>query len=111
MTRVYITNGISPTMFPTPCNAVINTITIDEAKKVLGSNFISAIGHESTAKLLSELLGISIPMNRITVKAEYNDIIIVLALKNRIPEGKVLSKEEIEQIGYELYSIHIKPSQ
>ena len=77
------------------------TITIEEAKQILINNpFISAIGHEGTAKLLSKLLGINIPVNRITVFFEPDDIGIHFFLKQRLPEGKVLSQEELEKLDY-----------
>lgn len=71
-------------------------------KEYLGNkDFVSAIGHQSTADILSEILGIEIPYNRITVNLKDKDEVIVFKLKKRPPEGKILTKEEIEEIGYE----------
>jgi len=61
---------------------------------------VSAVGHESTAKLLSQLLGIEIPVNRIEIKIEYGDKLIVFQLLQRLPEGKVLSEEELRQLQF-----------
>lgn len=38
--------------------------TLEEARKFLQSEFISAIGHQTTAELLSNLLGIKVETNR-----------------------------------------------
>ncbi|HID66395.1 MAG TPA: DUF1874 domain-containing protein [Aquificaceae bacterium] len=76
---------------------------------MLNSNeFISAIGHESTARFLSKRLGISIPHNRIEVKLEPGDLLIVAQLCKRLPEGAVLSEEQLEQIPIKYYAVMVK---
>jgi hypothetical protein len=77
-------------------------IGIEEAKELLSNGFISAIGHEPTAKFLSQILQIQIPVNRVQIKMEPKDKAIVIRLLKRVEEGKVLSEEEIRKIGYEL---------
>lgn len=63
-------------------------------------NLISAIGHQATADILTKLLGTKIIINRIEFKQEINQAAIIFKLNGRIPEGKVLTMQEIEQIGY-----------
>jgi hypothetical protein len=61
----------------------------------------SYIGHEATAKLLSSLLNISVPMNRAMYDPEKNDTAIVVRLKKRLekPEDiKNVSPNDIEFI-------------
>ena len=78
-------------------------ITIEEAKVLLNMhNFKSAIGHESTSIVLSTLLDHEIKYNRIKIKMYPGDHAIVFQLNTRIPEGKILSIKEIENIGYKL---------
>ena len=62
---------------------------------------ISAIGHESTAAVLADLLGMPIAMNRIQFEQEVNQSALVFKLKGRTPEGVILTREQIEGIGYE----------
>lgn len=62
---------------------------------------LSAIGHQSTADVLSELLEIPVVMNRIQYHQEIDDLAVVFKLNGRPEEGKILSREEIEAIGYE----------
>lgn len=62
---------------------------------------LSAIGHQSTAEILSELLGTEVPVNRIQFAQEIGQSAIVFKLKGRPPEGVILSREEIEEIGYD----------
>lgn len=61
----------------------------------------SAIGHESTAKLLTMLLKFPVEVNRLDFKQTIEDVALVFRLKERAPEGKVLNLEEIGSIGYE----------
>lgn len=60
----------------------------------------SAIGHESTAQIMSDLLKIDVPVNRQQYTQLIGDIAIVLKLNGRLPEGKVLSRAELEEIGF-----------
>jgi len=77
-------------------------ITVSYAQNAIKNGFVSAVGHEATAKILSEILEVKIPQNRIQAKQEIGQEAIVFAMNQRIPEGKILSREEIEQIGYSL---------
>lgn len=77
-------------------------ITVEQARIHLKEGFQSAIGHEASAQFLSQLLEIEIPMNRISVAMQAGDSALVLRIKSRLPEGKLLTREEIDDIPYEL---------
>ena len=62
----------------------------------------SAIGHESSAVFLSRLLRMPIVPNRVAVTMEPGDEALVLRLKERLPEGKILSAKEMADFPYEL---------
>lgn len=64
---------------------------------------LSAIGHQSTSDILTELFGFSIPLNRIQYRQEKGDYCVVFKLNGRPEEGKILTREDIEKIGYEFY--------
>lgn len=86
---------------------VLDEISLDQAKEIIGAyqtegkGFISAIGHQATAEVMSALLETSIPMNRIEFEQQPGQEALVFKLKSRIPEGKILTFEQIEEIGYE----------
>jgi hypothetical protein len=82
----------------------IKKIDVNQARQLVNQNqFISAIGHDSTAKLLSMLLGIDIPVNRIQVEMTSGDIGLHFVLKRRLPEGQVIKTiQELEEIGFDL---------
>lgn len=61
----------------------------------------SAIGHTATAEILTELLEFEVKNNRIEFIQTADDAALIFKLKRRAPEGAVLSRQEIEEIGYE----------
>jgi|GEM_PF-280100 Domain of unknown function (DUF1874). len=67
-----------------------------------GRSLYSAVGHRATAALMTRLLGIEIPFNRVTIEQLVGEQAIVLRLHQRPPEGVILSVADIEAIGYEL---------
>lgn len=77
-------------------------ISAVEATSRIKSGFHSAIGHEASAQFLSQLLSAKIPMNRISVSMQAGDSALVLRIKTRMPEGKLINHEEMENIPYEL---------
>ena len=83
----------------------LETIPLDNVKRELAAHpeipRLSAIGHASTAEILTELLGEPICVNRIEYAQTVYDITFCLKLKSRIPEGTIVTREEIEKIGYE----------
>ena len=68
----------------------------------LGRTIQSAIGHASTAELMSTMLKYPVENNRINFIQTPSDIALVFKLKQRAPEGVVLTRQQIEAIGYEL---------
>ena len=77
-------------------------ISLDEAKNLVTENeFQSAIGHQSTAEVLTALLDVQVVANRLEFFQTIDDIALIFKLRSRPPEGKILSREEIEEIGYD----------
>jgi len=110
MVRIVLANAFSVNMLdlkPNDSRTIVlqfRRTTIDFVRKYVpymarhGVEIYSVIGHESTAKLLSSILGIDVPVNRAEYKYSYNDIVIVFTVPYRLPEGKVLSEEELQEI-------------
>lgn len=61
---------------------------------------VSAVGHEATAKLLSQLLSQEIKCERKSIFMKPGDIGLHFFPKQRIPEGKILNEEEIQKLNY-----------
>ena len=121
--KIYLLNAFSLSMLApsafTPGRGVygggaatilVESIDLEKAKELLNRyGFISAVGHESTAAFLSRLLGLPVPFNRVAVQLERGDVAVVFQLLSRLPEGKILTKEELAEIRYQFYYVSIIP--
>lgn len=67
---------------------------------VADGGWTSAVGHPGTAEVMSALLGAAIPPNRIQVAFEVGDEALVFKLDCRLPEGKVLTAEELKGLPF-----------
>jgi hypothetical protein len=99
--KIYLSNAFSLNMLnlnpeiPVPVRLFIRLIDLERVKSLLQLGFESAVGHQSTAEILSNLLGIEVPADRKAIKLQSGDILIVFQLGVRLAEGQVLSKEEV----------------
>jgi len=106
MSKLYILSAFSLSMIPYQgwVHLYLKEVSPEEAKKVIaeaeskGKEVISAVGHASTAQVLSQLLGREVPVNRAMVSLEDGDEAIVFQLMTRLPEGKVLDQQELQQL-------------
>lgn len=83
---MYICNAFSLQMLSQfPANVRVDEITVEEVQKL---ELQSAIGHQDTANVLSNMLGQQITVNRINIQLQPGDSIIVAQLQGgRLPEG------------------------
>lgn len=81
----------------------ISDLAVEDARALLNnSEYISAVGHESTAEILSEILGVKIEMNRIQFHQKVGQKAIIFKLNERPPEGVIYNRKQLEDIGYSL---------
>jgi CRISPR-associated Csx2 family protein len=73
-----------------------------EARQRIVGGFVSAVGHRTAADFLAALLRVPVPVSRVAVAMAPGDAALVLRLRERLPEGKVLSAEEIAAVPFEL---------
>lgn len=79
----------------------LDDITLKEAKNLVHNNdILSAVGHKSTADILTTLLEKEIPANRIEYAQNVNEKALVFKLNGRPEEGKILTADEIQEMGY-----------
>ena len=73
-------------------------LSLDKAKEILSNGFTSAIGHEDTARVVSNLLGIDVPTNRVSISLESDEdtLIIAQVMGGRLPEGSTTIPEGME---------------
>jgi len=97
---VFLTNSftlsmIVPSLLEKGAIIKASPISLGEVKALLQEGFISAVGHESTARVLGRLLGVEVPFNRVQISVEEGDVIISFQFLVRLPEGKVLGDDEV----------------
>jgi len=92
-TSIITTNGIYK----------LEDVTLEDAKELINKNvdnLDSAIGHESTAIVMSTVLKHVIPIHRQIFQQQVNQRALVFKLDGRLPEGKLLTPEELQEHGY-----------
>lgn len=94
---------LNTSILTTAGNYTLVDIDLEEAHELVGlyeDRIDSAIGHESTAQIMTTLLGIDIPVNRQFFQQQIGQQALVFKLNGRPEEGKILTVEDIEKIGY-----------
>lgn len=80
----------------------VTPLTVAEARAIVGANrTVSAIGHEATAQAMGQALGVPVPVNRVEFHQAVGQVAVVLKLRGRLPEGVILTPEQLEAIGYD----------
>jgi len=100
--RIVIGNAFSLSMISTnEATIKIKKISAEEARQLIqnsNNNILSIVGHEGTAAILTQLLGVNVTTNRVQYQLNKDDILIVFQLMIRLPEGKILTAEEVQQL-------------
>jgi len=101
MGKRYILNGFSPNMLGQMdiCTVVFYRATWDDVSDAVARGAISAIGHDSTAKIISTVIGQDVPVNRVNVSLDKGDTGFIITLPFRPVEGKVYTADEIRAAG------------
>ena len=99
MAKTYLSNAFSISMIsplpPTGRTVKVRPISLEEVKSLLQGGYTSAVGHPSTAEVLTTLLGVEVPPNRVSIALSPGDRVVVFQLAVRLAEGQVLSREEV----------------
>ena len=98
MSRLYLLNSPVLTAYG---QWQFEPISLIDAKKWVEMDFISAIGHESTAQLLSQLLEKDIIYQRISIAMQPQDKALIFLIKKRLPDTRELTQADILQLPYE----------
>ena len=101
MRKTYLLNAFSLNMIKEfPIGITVNKIDKEWFCYNLNTDpqVVNAIGHDSTVYLINKLCGTNFQKNRIEVEMNRGDIALVIMVSERLPEGKVLSDTEIEEM-------------
>lgn len=81
-------------------------ISVEKAKKIFASAdaITSAIGHQGSAEAFTAL-GMPTEVNRINATMKNEDKALCLKVLGRIPEGQILTLQQLESVGFEFYEV------
>ncbi len=102
--RLVISNAFSVNMLEKDEKLSFKKINDKGAKKLVkrcikrGIEILSIVGHESTAKVLSEILGVEIKANRIVYKMKEGDVILATVISFRPEEGKIYDENSLKDL-------------
>jgi hypothetical protein len=95
---------MSTTVIPSGANGdwSVTPVTLGCAQDIVRKHeYISAVGHASTAEVMTELLKQPVEPNRLTLAPEEGDHFLCFKLLKRPPEGAILDRATLEAIGFE----------
>ncbi len=97
---ISISNALAINMLPFGGELKITPVTLEYIKELTNDKVIkSYVGHPATARLLSSLLGVEVPVNREMFSFNWQDnTLIVFSMMVRLPEGKELAEGEIMEL-------------
>ena len=79
----------------------VGPLSLEQARLLVGAmNFTSAVGHSSTAEVMTSLLEVEVPFNRLNLQPVDGDSFLCFKLDRRPPEGAILDRQTLESIGY-----------
>ncbi len=105
---VYLANAFSLGMIANLPTVLIRVTEIPiEVAREYAKDAVSVVGHEATAVLLSQLLEWPVSVNRATIQLKPGDVLIVFQLLERLPEGKVLSEEELRKLKFKFFLVEV----
>jgi hypothetical protein len=103
MPTLYIFNTtICTTPGLTYATRIASSAVAREIMARFGGSYISAIGHEATAQVASAILEVSVPANRFAAEMQAGDEALCIKLRGRAPEGVILTRAQMEEIGYDI---------
>lgn len=105
---------MSTTVIPADAPGVweMTPVTLRAAQDLVSRHqFTSAVGHDSTAEAMTELLQQPVEANRLTVRPEEGDYFLCFKLHRRPPEGAILDRAQLEELGYGWCVMHYAEAQ
>lgn len=84
---------------------LLESITSQTAVKIAtaaanGDGIDSAVGHDSTARILSTIFGVKVPVNRQLFAQQPGQQALIFKLNGRPEPGKELNRKDLEEIGF-----------
>ena len=96
---------LNTTIMTAPGDFSCKPISLEDARQLVAEadGIDSAVGHTATAEVLTTLLGVEIPTVRQDFVQQVGQKALAFKLLSRVEEGKILTREEIERVGYKFF--------
>ncbi|MEM0458930.1 MAG: DUF1874 domain-containing protein [Thermofilaceae archaeon] len=98
----YLVNAFSLNMFQTLDNITvtlhIKRISVEEFCREVKGEIVNAIGHASTVAVTNTMCNTDLIPNRIEIKLENGDELLIFQLKKRLEEGRILTADEVKKM-------------
>lgn len=96
---IYLANAFSGQMVPDFCVISKKLVTKERVQEHLRCEWESCVGHKDTAAVLSDLLEIPVPHNRVNVMLTQDDLLIVAQVQGgRLPEGATTLPDDFQLV-------------
>ena len=102
----------STTIMPNEGTFKNQKVSLEKAGEILqsGDNYhyqgVSALGHQGAADAFNACFpSLNCEVNRVPAIMHPRDEAIALKVLGRLPEGQILTKEELEKVGYDFFHI------
>jgi hypothetical protein len=90
-------------------NIKVKEVDLETAKEIIrnANEFTSAVGHPSTADVMTQMLGTEVKPNRIQLQLKHGDQLLILQILVRLEEGRVLNADEILALPVKWYLVEL----
>lgn len=107
---LFLTTTFSPTMLKDGNSAQLHETTLERAIEILQGpgGFISAVGHDVTAKILSALCGFHVTFNRANLALDHGDSVVAIIPNFRATEAREFTRDEVLGAGLRAFIITIQ---
>ena len=105
----YVASTFSPAMVEKFTPFFGEEVSLSEARGILDSRpeFVSAVSHEVTAPIVSALLQVEIPFNRVNLSLQWGDEVLCVIPKFRDTIAREFTFEEVSSAGYRIFWVRV----
>lgn len=109
MYQLFLSSTFSPMMLKENHDAVIEELTREEVLALLRTRaFVSVVGHENTARLLTRLLGVEVLFNRQTIEIGDHDQLLCCIPTFRVDIAREFTDDEIKASTWRYFIVSVE---
>jgi hypothetical protein len=101
----YLAASFSVSMLPQGGSCIVREISEQVFRELLDQPFVSAVGHEVTAKILGQKFGKDIAFNRQNIQLQRGDELLIAVPQFRAEQSREFSEEEIAKAQFRYFLV------